>query len=120
MSETENMDRTVTEDGGQPGQITEADIDGVEDNRDGQTEGVGEPGATPNPGKGRGRQRQQGDGRRCRATRQDPDPGKGGLHEGTTWTPRCNRQQLHPKRDRRVHRRAGRANGGGVGSDETS
>ena len=49
MSETENMDRTVTEDGGQPGQITEADIDGVEDNRDGQTEGVGEPGATPNP-----------------------------------------------------------------------
>ena len=45
------MDRTVTEDGGQPGQITEADIDGVEDNRDGQTEGVGEPGATPNPAK---------------------------------------------------------------------
>ena len=43
MSETENMDRTVTEDGGQPGQITEADIDGVEDNRDGLTEGVGEP-----------------------------------------------------------------------------
>ena len=42
------MDRTVTEDGGQPRQITEADINGVEDNRDGQTEGVGEPGATPN------------------------------------------------------------------------